>query len=64
MGESGSCSDGWRCGLTVACHGIRGTEYNSPGISPFKEGHYPTIVWPEAKLQEGNTAPPINRKLD
>ena len=23
-----------------------------------------TIVWPQAKQQEGNTAPPINRKLD
>ena len=29
--------------------------YNSPGISPF-EG-----FWPQAKLQEGNTAPPINK---
>ena len=24
----------------------------------------PTIVWPQAKQQGGNTAPPINRKLD
>ena len=24
----------------------------------------PTIVWPQARLQGGNTAPPINRKLD
>ena len=24
----------------------------------------PTIVWPQAQLQGGNTAPPINRKLD
>ena len=23
-----------------------------------------TIVWPQVKQQEGNTAPPINRKLD
>ena len=23
-----------------------------------------TIVWPQAKQQGGNTAPPINRKLD
>ena len=24
----------------------------------------PTIVWPQVKQQGGNTAPPINRKLD
>ena len=24
----------------------------------------PTIVWPKAKPQGGNTAPPISRKLD
>ena len=24
----------------------------------------PTTVWPKAKLQGGNTAPPISRKLD
>ena len=33
---------------------------------PFEGGsyyhHYPSTVWPEAKLQGGNTAPPINRK--
>ena len=30
-----------RHGSTVACCGIRGTEYNSPGISPFEGGlHY------------------------
>ena len=40
----------------------RGTEYNSPGISPF-EGGPPILVWPQAKLQGENTAPPINRKL-
>ena len=46
-------------------HGVRGTEYKSPGISPFEGGHYyPTIVWPLAKLQGWNTAPLINRKLD
>ena len=48
-----------RHGLTVNCCGVRDTEYNSPGISPF-EGSTPTIVWP----QGGNIAPPINRKLD
>ena len=24
----------------------------------------PTVLWPQAKLLGGNTAPPINRKLD
>ena len=40
--------------MTVACRGVRGTEDNSPGTSPF-EGrhhycHYPTIVWPQASM--------------
>ena len=35
----------------------RGTEHNSAGISPLDP-------YPEAKQQERNTAPPINRKLD
>ena len=26
-----------RCGSTVACHGVRGTEYNSTGISPLDQ---------------------------
>ena len=36
------------------------------GVSPFEVLHYchTTIVIPDAKLQEGETAPPINRKLD
>ena len=53
-------------------HGVRGTEYSSPGISPFEGDHhyhhYPyhtaTIVRPQAKLQGENIAPPINRKLN
>ena len=58
---------------TVICREDRGSGYSRSGRcgvwhSPFEEGshchHYPTIVWPQAKLQGGNTAPPINRKLD
>ena len=30
----------WRCTYTVACCGIRGTEYNSACISPFERGSY------------------------
>jgi len=56
-----------RCGSTVVCLGVRGTDYNNPGISPNEGGVItaitPTIVWPQAKLQGGNTAPTINRKL-
>ena len=37
------------------------------GLSPCEEGyryrHIPTIVWPEAKLQGGNTGPAISREL-
>ena len=55
---------GQRRGSTGACHGVRGTDYNSAGISPFEGGHhYPIMVWYQAKLQEGNTAMPISRKL-
>ena len=58
----------------VACCRVGDTDYNSPGshgvlvLSTFEGGHlchhYPTIVWPLTKLQGGNTAPPISRKLD
>ena len=35
------------------------------GLSPSGGGrHHPTTAWPQAKLQGGNTAPPVNRKLD
>ena len=51
-----SLAEGW---VHSGLHGVRGTEYNSFGISPF-EGLTPTMVWPEG----GNTAPLINRKLD
>ena len=43
------------------CLGVRGTEHNSPRISPFEEvtitAITPTIVWPQAKVQGGNTVP-------
>ena len=58
----------WRCGSTVAFCGVRGTEYNSPGSCPvkvlFEGGYCQWGSWPQCKLQGGNTAPPINRKLD
>ena len=62
----------WRCGSIVACCGVRGTEYNSPGGCLVKvllkevtiTTITPTMVWPWGKLQGWNTAPPINRKLD
>ena len=59
----------WKCQSTVACHRIRGTAYNSPGSFSLlayvllKEITITTFttntVWPQAKLQRGNTAPPI-----
>ena len=58
----------WRLGSTVACCGIRDTEYNSSGIPLWKKisiiSITPTIVWAQARLQGGKTAPPINIKLD
>ena len=30
----------WRRGSTVACCGVRGTEYNSLGVSPFEGSHH------------------------
>ena len=45
-------------------------EYTSPGSHGMlasvllKVTITPTIVWPQAELQGGNTAPPISRKLD
>ena len=56
-------------GLTVTCWGVRGTDYNSPG-SMLAQGLLkevtitPTRDWPQAKLQEGNAAPPISIKLN
>ena len=49
-----------RHGSTTAGCGIRGTEYNSTGKSPFEGDHhychYPYVVWPQAK-QQGRTQP-------
>ena len=43
--------------INSGCHGVRGTEYNSPGISTFEGGrNYPVIriiVWPQTNLQGG-----------
>ena len=64
----------WRHGLTVACYGVRDTEYNSPRSCDMlarvllKEVTITAIttatVWPQEKLQGGKTALPINRELD
>ena len=46
----------------------RGTERSSASWDLSKEVSIvfiaSTIVWPQVKQQGGNTAPPINRKLD
>ena len=53
---------------TVACCGVRGTEYNSVGKSLLEGGrhyhHYPYHSLASTKQQGGNTAPSISRKLD
>ena len=68
---------GWLCAsecLGVSSGGVgqqrlawvQSTDYKSAGLSPFEgDGHYChyPIVWPQATLQGGNTAP-IDRKLD
>ena len=45
-----------------------GTRLSELNWNPFGRGchycHYPTIGWPQATLQGGNTAQPIDRKLD
>ena len=54
-------------GSAVACCRVRGTEWGS-AQDLLKEVTIvfitSTIVWPQVKQQGGNTAPPINRKLD
>ena len=57
--------------LTVACHVVRATDYHSPGSHRvlasvlLKEVIIiPTMVWPQAKLQGWDTAPPISKSLD
>ena len=56
-----------RLGTTVACRGVRGIKYNSPGTNNFEGGcpycHYPVLVWPQAKLQGGSTAHPSKENL-
>ena len=43
----------------------RGTECSSASWDLWKEvAITSTIVWPQVKQQGGNTAPPINRRLD
>ena len=57
-----------RCGLVVACFRIWGTDSSSACLQPF-EGvciifFTSIIVWTQVKQEGGNTALPINRKLD
>ena len=52
----------------MACYRVRGTEYSSACMGLLKEVAIifiiSIIVWPQVKQQEGNTAQPLNRKLD
>ena len=45
---------------------VGGTACSSACMEAFEEISFitSTIVWPQVKQQGGNTAPPINRKLD
>ena len=53
----------WRkCGSTVACLGVRGTDWNNPDMSPKEGGVFTAITPTQAKLRGGNTAPSIKRK--
>ena len=57
-----------RHGSAVACCRAAGTECSSASWDLLKEVTIilitSTIVWPQVKQQGGNTALPINRKLD
>ena len=57
-----------RCGSAVACFRVGGTECCSCAWALLKEVAIifitSVIVWPQVKQQGGNTAPPINSKLD
>ena len=50
----------WRCGLVVACCRVRALTVAGPAWHLLKEvattSVTPTIAWPQAKLQGGNTA--------
>ena len=54
--------------MTVACCRVRGTECSTVCKGLLKEVAVifitSTIVWPQVKQLGGNTALPINRKLD
>ena len=56
------------CGLVVACCRVGGTENSRICMGSFDRGHhnlhYPYHSLIPGKYQGGNTAPPINRKLD
>ena len=58
----------WRHGSAVACCRVVGTEWGSACVGTFEGSrhylHYLTIVWSQVKQHGGNTALPINRKLD
>ena len=55
-------------GLAVACRRVRGTKCCSARTGPFEVGHhylhYPHHSLVSGEQQGGNTALPINRKLD
>ena len=40
--------------INSGCHGAKGTEYNSPGISPFEGGHH-YLHYPYQSLTSGQT---------
>ena len=48
--------------VNSGCRGVRSTEHNSHGISPFEVGHH--YLYPYLPYKGENTAPPFNRKLD
>ena len=54
-GRRNSRSLQWRRGSTVACCGVRGTEYNSESTSPF-EGGRPYHNYPYHSLASDQTA--------
>ena len=57
----------WRHGWTVACCGVRGTEYNSTGISPFEGGphypHYPYHSWASGQTTGREHSPAHQQKI-